>query len=181
MEKEFAEPTNEEVEKLYSRLDKDAKQGGYNLNPDADFVKGLVKGLLINEGRYGYQSCPCRLAADDKALDLDIICPCNYRDADVAEFGACYCALYVSKSVLKGDKELSSIPERRPPQEEREKQKQKQKAPGEALGADIAKVAFKLSVPVWRCTVCGYLCARDAPPEVCPICKVGKERFERFI
>jgi ferredoxin-thioredoxin reductase catalytic subunit/rubredoxin len=179
MEKEFAEPISEEVEKLYSRLDKDAKQGGYNLNPDADFVKGLVKGLLINERRYGYQSCPCRLAAGDKAEDLDIICPCDYRDADVAEFGACYCALYVSKVVLKGDKELSSIPERRPPLEER----QRQKAPeeGEALGADIAKVALKLSLPVWRCTVCGYLCAREGPPEVCPICKVGKERFERFI
>ena len=45
----------------------------------------------------------------------------------------------------------------------------------------ISREAFRLSLPVWRCTVCGYLCARDAPPEVCPICKVGKERFERFI
>jgi rubrerythrin len=38
-----------------------------------------------------------------------------------------------------------------------------------------------LPLPVWRCKVCGYLCARDAPPEVCPICKVKKTRFERFI
>ena len=28
---------------------------------------------------------------------------------------------------------------------------------------------------------CGYLCAREQPPEVCPICKAKKERFERFI
>jgi rubrerythrin len=34
--------------------------------------------------------------------------------------------------------------------------------------------------PVWRCRVCGYLCARDGPPEVCPICKAKKDRFERF-
>lgn len=33
---------------------------------------------------------------------------------------------------------------------------------------------------VWRCKVCGYLCARKGPPEVCPICKVSKERFEPF-
>jgi ferredoxin-thioredoxin reductase catalytic subunit/rubredoxin len=179
MAQDFVEPTGEEVERLCSRLDREAKQGGYNLNPDADFVSGLVKGLLINEKRYGYRACPCRLASGDKAEDLDIICPCDYRDADVTEFGACYCALYVSKVVLKGEQELSSIPERRPSQEER--QRQKQKAPAEELGDDIAKVALKLSVPVWRCTVCGYLCGREAPPEVCPICKVGKERFERFI
>lgn len=181
MAQDLAEPTGGAVDNLYSVLDKDAKQGGYNLNPDADFVRGLVKGLLINEGRYGYRACPCRLASGDKAEDLDIICPCDYRDADVTEFGACYCALYVSRAVLLGKQELSSIPERRRPPEEREKLRQKQKASAEVLGADIAKMAFKLSLPVWRCTVCGYLCAREGPPEVCPICKVGKERFERFI
>ena len=121
MEKNYPEPSTEEIERQYSRLDKDAKQGGYNLNPDGEFVRGLVKGLLVNERRYGYQACPCRLAADDKSADLDIICPCYYRDADVTEFGACYCALYVSKAVCKGEQELGSIPERRPPQEEREK------------------------------------------------------------
>ncbi|TSA54952.1 MAG: ferredoxin:glutaredoxin reductase, partial [Dehalococcoidia bacterium] len=25
------------------------------------------------------------------------------------------------------------------------------------------------------------LCARDGPPEICPICKAKKERFERFL
>ena len=35
-------------------------------------------------------------------------------------------------------------------------------------------------IKVWRCRVCGYLCARTEPPEVCPICKVGRERFELF-
>ncbi|HNX39599.1 MAG TPA: ferredoxin-thioredoxin reductase catalytic domain-containing protein [Methanothrix sp.] len=179
------EPGASEVDGQYFRLEKDAKAGGYNLNSDRDFVSGLVKGLLVNEKRYGYRACPCRLASGVKEEDIDLICPCDYRDEDITEFGACYCALYVSKAVLSGKKELSSIPERRPVQEERERLKkakqQKASAQGEALGADIAKAAFKLSLPVWRCTVCGYLCARNAPPEICPICKVGKERFERFI
>lgn len=39
----------------------------------------------------------------------------------------------------------------------------------------------KLKYPVWRCVVCGYLAARDGPPGICPICKAGKERFERFL
>jgi len=157
MNENFSEPTDSEVDELYARLDREAKQGGYFLNPDAEFVKGLVRGLLINERRYGYRACPCRLAADDKQQDLDIICPCYYRDADLSEFGACYCALYVSAAVLKGEKKLGSIPERR--------------LPG----------PLNLSVPVWRCLVCGYLCGREGPPEICPICKAGKDRFERFI
>ena len=29
--------------------------------------------------------------------------------------------------------------------------------------------------------VCGYLCARNNPPETCPICKAKRERFAKFI
>ncbi|MGB2768498.1 MAG: ferredoxin:glutaredoxin reductase, partial [Candidatus Zixiibacteriota bacterium] len=25
------------------------------------------------------------------------------------------------------------------------------------------------------------LCARDGPPEVCPVCKAKRDRFERFM
>lgn len=186
MEVDYAEPSETQVEKLASRLDKEARQSGYNLNSDASFVSGLVRGLLINEKRYGYRACPCRLASGDRSEDLDIICPCDYRDADVTEFGACYCALYVSKAVLSGKMPLTSIPDRRLPFDEREKLQQKKAGSAtegieDSLARDMARTAFRLSLPVWRCTVCGYLCARAAPPEVCPICKVGKERFERFI
>ena len=40
---------------------------------------------------------------------------------------------------------------------------------------------FLISKPVWRCKVCGYLCGRDEPPEICPICKAKKEKFEHFM
>jgi ferredoxin-thioredoxin reductase catalytic chain len=52
--------------------------------------KALVKGLLVNEKRYGYQACPCRLAAGRREEDQDIVCPCDYRDADVVESDSCY-------------------------------------------------------------------------------------------
>ena len=80
----------DEVERLYQRLKREAEAGGYHLNPDVEFTKDLVKGLLVNEKRYGYQACPCRLSAGRKEEDLDIICPCDYRDADVSEYDACY-------------------------------------------------------------------------------------------
>ncbi len=172
MREVFPEPTVEEVEELYTRLDREARRGGYNLNPEAEFTKGLVKGLLVNERRYGYWACPCRLASDDREQDLDIICPCYYRDPDLLDYGACYCALYVSGEVLRGEKELVPVPERRPPPERRTKPEPSGAAFGEGL---------RLSRPVWRCRVCGYLCARDGPPEVCPICKASNDRFERFI
>jgi len=80
--------------------------------------------------------------------------------------------LYVTAAVVSGKKEFTPIPERRPPLEIR-----RQKMKEEKAKPNIAS----LPLPVWRCKVCGYLCARDAPPEVCPICKAKKERFERFL
>ena len=69
-----------EVEKFYQALNREAEAGGYHLNPDIEFTKNLVRGLMKNEQRYGYRSCPCRLASGKRAEDLDIICPCYYRN-----------------------------------------------------------------------------------------------------
>jgi ferredoxin-thioredoxin reductase catalytic subunit/rubredoxin len=165
------EITQAEVDKLYRRLNQEAEAAGYHLNPDVEFTKNLVKSLIVNERRYGYWACPCRLASGNKQDDLDIICPCDYRDPDLNDFDSCYCALYVSEAALKGDKEIGSIPERRPPSGQKEK----------AKSTSQTGAPFILSMPVWRCKVCGYLCARGQPPEVCPVCKAKKERFERFL
>ena len=80
----------EEVDRAYEKLKKDTTAVGYFLNPDEKFTWQLVRGLLINEKRYGYQNCPCRFATGIEEQDRDIICPCDYRDQDVEEFGACF-------------------------------------------------------------------------------------------
>jgi ferredoxin-thioredoxin reductase catalytic subunit len=164
-----------EVDAAYQRLKAEAESGGYHLHPDVAFTKDLIRGLLKNEARYGYWACPCRLAAGSKAADLDIICPCDYRDPDLSEYGSCYCALYVSEQILRGERQAHAIPERRPPAAERKRMKEG-RAP-ELVAVGEAALAY----PVWRCRVCGYLCAREEPPEQCPICKAKKERFERFM
>jgi ferredoxin-thioredoxin reductase catalytic subunit len=161
----------EEIGRLYEKLNKEAESAGYHLNPDTAITRELLNGLLVNQKRYGYPSCPCRLASGKKEEDLDIICPCDYRDPDLADYDACYCSLYVSQEVAEGKEKIGSIPERRPPRDKRLKMKAEKKE------ASISS----LPLPVWRCKVCGYLCARDGPPEVCPICKAKKDRFERFI
>ena len=171
-----AEISEQEVNAFYLKLKTDAEKNGYYLNPDITFTKDLVRSLLVNQKRFGYQACPCRLASGKREEDLDIICPCDYRDQDINKFGACYCALYVSKKASTGEAPIKSIPESRPVKQVRlkmQEEKQTQK--------DAAKTLSNLSLPVYRCKVCGYLCARPEPPDVCPICKVSKERFERFI
>jgi ferredoxin-thioredoxin reductase catalytic subunit/rubredoxin len=163
------EAGREEVETLLGRLAADARSSGYFLNPDEAFTRDLVYGLLVNIKRYGYPSCPCRLAAGEIDKDRDIVCPCDYRDSDLDRYGACYCALYVSRAVLTEGRRIGPVPERR---------EAPLKAAGEARKLGPGKAA--LPYPVWRCRVCGYLCAREEPPEICPICKAGKDRFERF-
>lgn len=174
-------PTEPDIRRTRERLHREAESGGYHLNPDPAFTLGLIEGLLINEKRYGYWACPCRLASGFKERDLDIICPCDYRDADLSEFGACYCALYVSQEVLDGKRKLKAIPERRPPEGTAARPSPPPASAGPHAEGSAGASGRDLPYPVWRCRVCGYLCARDAPPEVCPICKAKKERFERFL
>ncbi len=164
----------DEVLKTYERLKKEAEEAGYRLNPDRNFTLRLVQGLLENEKRYGYLCCPCRLAFGAKDKDVDVICPCYYRDSDVEESGACYCALYVSDDWISGKKKHGSIPESRPARFMRD-------GYSETPAPPSSPTPSSLPLPVWRCKVCGYLCARPDPPGKCPVCKAGKDRFERFM
>jgi rubrerythrin len=79
----------------------------------------------------------------------------------------------VTDAVLSGQQKLTSIPERRPSRTERKTKK--------SVPLSGTRPLSSLPYPVWRCKVCGYLCAREQPPGICPICKVTKDRFERFI
>ncbi len=103
-------------EELYQMLQKSQEPKGFFFNKDRELVNDLLNSLLINKERYGYMSCPCRLAAGEREKDKDIICPCEYRDPDVHEYGSCYCALYVSKERNEGKMEDAVVPERRPPE-----------------------------------------------------------------
>lgn len=204
-----------DVDELFNKLAAYQKRG-YYLNPDMEFTNALIESLLVNEERYGYQACPCRLASGVRAEDLDIICPCDYRDADTTEFGSCFCGLYVSKKMFTDKGAIRSIPERRPskdrrdkvsedqahvisasvraskfagirenlgtnnPSKERKSMTEETKQPKDSASASGTECC-DLEYPVWRCDVCGYLCARDEAPDVCPICGVSKDRFHKFM
>ena len=167
------------IEQVRKRAEADAHTFGYNLTPDPDLLQGFLEGLKVNEERYGYPSCPCRLASGNLEVDRDIICPCDYRDPDVAEFGACYCRLYVNKDVYEGKVELPTVPERRPIK----KQSRTYSAaalPSEAKPVALSREAEKTAEnkqKLWYCKQCGYVVFRDEPPYICPICKAKRELF----
>ncbi|MCW4009920.1 MAG: ferredoxin:glutaredoxin reductase [Candidatus Bathyarchaeota archaeon] len=171
------------IEQTRKRAEADAKTFGYFLVNDAELLQGLMEGLKINEDRYGYPSCPCRLASGEFSFDRDIICPCDYRDPDVAEYGTCYCRLYVNKDIYEGKKELPSVPERRPiAKQARAFQaastpKPAQKKENEPPAAEEREELVELIPKLWYCKQCGYVVFREDPPYVCPICKAKKEMF----
>jgi ferredoxin-thioredoxin reductase catalytic subunit/rubredoxin len=165
---------------MRQRAESDAKTYGYYLNPDPGFLKDLLEGLRQNEERYGYPSCPCRLASGNFELDRDIICPCDYRDLDVLEYGCCYCALYVRKDVFEGKTHLEPIPERRPAEKASRAYGKAEKTQAEKPSRAVATVEGEpqgAKLKLWYCKQCGYVTFREDPPYICPICKAKREMF----
>lgn len=166
------------IEAVRVRAEADARTNGYYLIPDQELLQLFLEGLKVNEERYGYPTCPCRLASGKFEFDRDIICPCDYRDPDVQEYGACYCRLYVDKKIYES-KDLPSVPERRPV----EKQATAYQSGVNPEVASAAKTPEKATKPsdstqrLWYCKQCGYVTYREEPPYICPICKAKRELF----
>ena len=174
------------IDFVRKRAENDARTYGYYLTPQPDLLQLFLDGLKTNEERYGYPSCPCRLATGNLELDRDIICPCDYRDPDLAEYGACYCRLYVNKAIFESQN-LPDVPERRPiDKQERaygksiakipaEITKEKATAPSQAIQEANPKADVKKKL--WYCKQCGYVVYREDPPYICPICKARQQMF----
>jgi ferredoxin-thioredoxin reductase catalytic chain len=167
------------LENVRKRAENDAKTKGYYLTPDPELLQDLLEGLQKNEERYGYPSCPCRLASGKLELDRDIICPCDYRDPDVEEYGQCYCGLYVRKDVHEGKTSIQPIPERRPVEKQARAYTISSEPAAETATekAEKPKEASEIKMKLWYCKQCGYICFREDPPYICPICRAKKEMF----
>ena len=101
------------AEELYALLKPVQEKKGYYFNPDHDWVLDVLSGVLTNKERYGYGSCPCRLAIGQREADREIVCPCTFREEDVTRYGRCYCMLYYDREAAEGRKKVPEvIPER---------------------------------------------------------------------
>lgn len=171
------------LEEVRRRAEADAKTYGYYLTPQPDLLQGFLEGLKTNEDRYGYPLCPCRLTSGSFEFDRDIICPCDYRDPDVAQYGACYCRLYVNKQVYESQN-LPEVPERRPPEKmaraygtQAAQATQSTEGGQEKAAMAVLKAQAPVKKKLWYCKQCGYVVFREDPPYVCPICKAKRELF----
>ena len=166
------------VEEAHKRAEKDATRNRMYLCPVPDLLKDLLEGLVANEERYGYPSCPCRIASGDLEKDRDIICPCDYRDPDIEEYGQCYCALYVNEEIQNGEKHTQSIPERRT----MEKQMASIGLGDEEEKSEPKKGELQVTKrKILYCKQCGYTLLREEPPYKCPICGAKRELFAEIV
>ena len=103
-------------EELLTIIKKIQEPKGYFINTrDEILVRDVLQGLLVNKERFGYMSCPCRLSSGNREKDRDICCPCEYREADVKDYGCCFCQLYVSEEWNQEKiAHVEVVPERRP-------------------------------------------------------------------
>ncbi|MBN2722695.1 MAG: ferredoxin:glutaredoxin reductase [Deltaproteobacteria bacterium] len=166
---DFTQNSPDTIESYKKKLIEETSKTVYSLTDDEELLNDLVDGMIINENRYGYPSCPCRMANGDLNTDRDIICPCVYRDSDLAQFGMCYCGLYQTEEFINSGNKIKPIPDRHS---------------GKFSTTEAEKSSDTVSfnsktVPVWRCTVCGYLASVEFPPVKCPVCKAKSDRFEK--
>jgi len=61
-------------------------------------------------------------------------------------------------------------------------------APGEKFievtpteGVEKERPAVESAVKKWRCTVCGYVHTGIEPPDICPVCGAGSDKFEELV
>ena len=103
--------TLDRPEAVREYVDRVAVHRGWQVNPDSGFVDPIVEGLAAQTRRLGKPYCPCR-DVDGGEADRDVVCPCAYAQADIAQYGHCYCGLFLTPGLAS--EKVASIPERRP-------------------------------------------------------------------
>ncbi len=93
--KSWLEEILNEAERMRKEFAEYAEKNGFKLNPDTKTVDRIIKGLLMNEEKYGKKYCPCRRVTGNTKEDAKKICPCAWHKDEIAKDGKCFCGLYV--------------------------------------------------------------------------------------
>ncbi len=111
--------TNKTFDDVKEYVTRVAKTRGWKLHPNHDnTLDMLIEGLRDYFNAVGYYNCPCRDSNRDRKKDRDIMCPCDYAEPDIEEYGRCYCALFFDPDFDFDEKTIGMIPERRPIEKE---------------------------------------------------------------
>ena len=86
------------AEELRAAWAKFTENNDFILNTDEDHVNMVINGVLDNEREYGLKLCPCRLRDGTRQRDLELLCPCDFKNQDVWETeGRCWCGLFIKR------------------------------------------------------------------------------------
>ena len=116
---------HETIEKMREWLMREAKSHGYTINPDKQVVEEILAGLAINEKRYGYKACPCRLATGNTSWIAILFASVPIVFWMLKKNGRCYCSLFVSDRFVASD---PALPEYVPDLREKERNGRKEAA-----------------------------------------------------
>ena len=94
--------------KQQSWLEKYCEQKNYALNPSWMMTTNLKSNLCEMESTFGKRYCPCFEPSGDKTLDKKMMCPCEYIEDEIKEYGTCHCALFGPADLTKEQWKASS-------------------------------------------------------------------------
>lgn len=98
----------QEVKKQHRWITKYTAQKNYALNPSWMMSTNLEIWLSEMEATFGKRYCPCFEPSGDAELDKKMLCPCEFIDDEIAEYGTCHCALFGSPDLDKKGWKASS-------------------------------------------------------------------------
>jgi ferredoxin-thioredoxin reductase catalytic subunit len=84
----------EKVKKQDRWMQKYIAKNNYALNPSWMMSTNLKIWLSEMEATFGKRFCPCFEPSADTALNKKMMCPCEYVEDEIKEYGTCHCALF---------------------------------------------------------------------------------------
>lgn len=97
-----------EVKKQHRWIKKYTAQKNYALNPSWMMSTNLEIWLSEMEATFGKRYCPCFEPSGDEKLDRQMMCPCEFIEDEIKEYGTCHCALFGSPDLDKAGWKASS-------------------------------------------------------------------------
>ncbi|MBU0631669.1 hypothetical protein KKA17_03415 [bacterium] len=98
----------DQVKKQDKWIKKYIVQKNYALNQSWMMSTNLEIWLSEMEATFGKRYCPCFEPSGDAELDKKMMCPCEFIEDEIKEYGTCHCALFGSADLDKAGWKTSS-------------------------------------------------------------------------
>lgn len=83
-----------QVKKQDKWMKKYIAQNNYAINPSWMMSTNLKVWLSEMDATFGQRFCPCFEPSSDAKLNKKMMCPCEYVEDEIKEYGTCHCALF---------------------------------------------------------------------------------------